>query len=62
MHKIGGAHLQCVINHYAKFAYKGMKSIELQITQTRHPKSVTVRQTEGGMDGWSGPTTGPAFA
>ena len=27
VHKIGGAHLQCVNNHYAKFEYKGMKTI-----------------------------------
>ena len=29
MHKIGvgGAHLQCVNNHYAKFEYKGMKTV-----------------------------------
>ena len=27
MHKIEGAHLQCVNNQYAKFEYKGMKSV-----------------------------------
>ena len=27
VHKIGGAHLQCVNNHCAKFEYKGMKSV-----------------------------------
>ena len=27
MHKIGGAHLLCVNNHYAKFEYKGMKTV-----------------------------------
>ena len=27
VHKIGGAHLQCVNNHYTKFEYKGMKTI-----------------------------------
>ena len=26
-HKIRDAHLQCVNNHYAKFEYKGMKSV-----------------------------------
>ena len=26
-HKIEGAHLQCVNNHYAKFEYEGMKTI-----------------------------------
>ena len=25
--KMKGAHLQCVNNHYAKFEYKGMKTI-----------------------------------
>ena len=27
MHKIGGAHLQCMKNHLAKFEYKGMKTV-----------------------------------
>ena len=27
--KIGDAHLQCVNNHYAKFEYKGMKTIRV---------------------------------
>ena len=27
MHKIGGAHFQCENNHYAKFEYKGMKTV-----------------------------------
>ena len=27
LHKIRAAHLQCVDNHYAKFEYKGMKSV-----------------------------------
>ena len=27
MHKIGGAHLQCVNNHYAKFEYKGLNTV-----------------------------------
>ena len=27
MYKIGGAHLQCVNNHYAKFEYKRMKTV-----------------------------------
>ena len=26
-HKIKGAHLQCVNNHYAKFEYKGMNAV-----------------------------------
>ena len=27
VHKIGGAHLQCMNNHYAKIKYKGMKTV-----------------------------------
>ena len=27
VHKIGGAHLQCVNNHYAKYEYKGMNTV-----------------------------------
>ena len=27
LHKIGGAHLQCVNNHYAKFEYKVMNTV-----------------------------------
>ena len=27
VHKKGGAHLQCVNNHYAKFEYKGMNTV-----------------------------------
>ena len=49
MHKIGGAHLQCVNNHYAKFEYKGMNTVGFQITQTRHPLSIS--------DGKKCPTT-----
>ena len=26
-HKIGGSHFQCVNNHFAKFEYKGMKTV-----------------------------------
>ena len=40
VHKIEGVHLQCVNNLYAKFEYKGMKTVELQITQIRHPLSI----------------------
>ena len=29
MHKIEGAHLQCVKNHYAKLEYKGMKTVRV---------------------------------
>ena len=28
MHKIRGAHHQCVNNHYAKFEYKGVTTVE----------------------------------
>ena len=31
-HKIGGAHLQCVNNHYAKFEYKGMNTVVHVVT------------------------------
>ena len=27
VHKMGGAHLQCVNNHYAKFEYKVMNTV-----------------------------------
>ena len=27
MHKIGGAHIQYATNHYAKFEYKGTKTV-----------------------------------
>ena len=49
MHKIGGAHLQRVNNHYTR----NENLQELQVTQTRHPKSVA--------NGLSGPSTRPAF-
>ena len=44
VYKIGGAHLQCVNNHYAKFQYTGLewKLLELHITQTRHHLSILV--------------------
>ena len=29
VHKIEGAHFQCVNNHYAKFEYKGMKTVRV---------------------------------
>ena len=29
VHKIGGEHLQCVNNHYAKFEYKGLKTVRV---------------------------------
>ena len=27
VYRIGGAHLKCMNNHYAKFEYKGMKTV-----------------------------------
>ena len=51
MYKIGGAHLQCVANYYTKFEQKGMKTF-----------GVTYYTKVLGTDGWSGPTTRPAFA
>ena len=53
MHKIGGAHLQSVNNHYAKFVYKGMKcvlSYRLRKLGTRKVLR-TDRQKEGWTDG-----------
>ena len=38
------AHLECVNNQYVKFEYKGMKTVKLQITQTRHRISIFVRK------------------
>ena len=38
---MGGAHLQCVNNHYATFTYKGMNTVELLISQIRHPKHLS---------------------
>ena len=38
MHKIKGAHIQCVTNKYAKFEYKGMKTVGVTdyTHQTKH--------------------------
>ena len=39
MHKIGGTHLQCVNNHYAKFEYNGMKTVgDTKYTNQTPPK------------------------
>ena len=43
---IGGTYLQCVNNHYAKFEYKGMK---------------TVGVTDYRRTGQTGPTSRPVF-
>ena len=38
MDKIGGAYLQCVNNHYAKFNYKGMETVGVTYyTNQTHP-------------------------
>ena len=44
LHKIGGALLQCVNNHNAKFEYKGMNNLNFQITLTRHILSISEGQ------------------
>ena len=56
--QIGGAHLQCVNNHYTKFEYKGLKTFGVPDYTKLHPKSVV----DGRTDRWSGPSTRPAFA
>ena len=41
VHKIEGAHLQCVNNHYAKFEYKVMKTaVVVTDYTTQTPKGV----------------------
>ena len=67
MHNIGGAHFQFVNNHYTKFEYEGTNNLELQISQSRHPK---VLRTDGRpdkrrdlrTDGRNGSSSRPAFA
>ena len=45
VYKIGGAHVQCVNNHYAKFEKKEIKTVEVtQITQSRHHLSIFGRK------------------
>ena len=61
MHKIDGALLQYVYNHLAKFECKGIKTFGVTDYTNLVPLKCcgqTGRQTEG----WSGPTTKPAFA
>ena len=48
MHKIGGAHIQCV-----------NKSLELHITKTRNPKSVVDRRTDELTNGQTNRQSGP---
>ena len=47
------------VQSLGKVSIKKMKLLELQITQTWHPK---VLRTDGRTDGRAGPTTRPAFA
>ena len=42
VHKIGGAHLQCVNNHYAKFEYKEMKTVWV----TDYPNLTALRMAD----------------
>ena len=51
------AHRQCVKYHFHEFEYKGIKILELHITQTRYPESVA----DGWMDSWMDWATRPAF-
>ena len=52
VHKVGGAHLQCVNNHYAKFEYKGMKTVGVtDYTNQTSPKhfgwkNIQVKKTQ----------------
>ena len=46
MHKIGGAHFQCVNNYYAKFEYKGMNTLEVTDYTNLAPLKCC-RRTEG---------------
>ena len=44
MHKIGSAHVHCMINYYTKFKYLGMKTFGVKIIQTRQPLSILQRK------------------
>ena len=44
VHKMEGAHFQCVKNHYAKFENKDIEMSLLQITQTGHHLSISERK------------------
>ena len=46
VHKIGGAYLQCVNNHYIKFEYKGMKTF-VGSYRLHSPGTSKVLQTDG---------------
>ena len=64
VHKIRGAHLQCMDNHLAKFEYKGMKTVgSYRLHKLGTPKVLlTDERTDRRTKGPSGPTTRPAFA
>ena len=55
--QIGGAHLQYVNNHLAKFEWKGIKTFG----ETDYTNLVPLKSC-GRTDGQSGPITRPAFA
>ena len=41
VHKVGGAHLQCMNSHYTKLEYKGIKTLrDNKLHKNRHSKSV----------------------
>ena len=47
VHKMGGAHLQCINNYYGKFEYKGMKTWSYRLHKLGTPKVLqTDRWTE----------------
>ena len=48
VHKIEGAYLQCVNNHYAKFEYKGTKTFGVTDYTNLAPK---VLRSDGGRSG-----------
>ena len=41
MYQIGGAHLQCVSNHYAKIEYKRMKTVGVTDYTNRTPLRIS---------------------
>ena len=45
VHKMVGAHFQCVNNHYAKFEYKGMKTVRV----TDYTNKAPLRIQDGKM-------------
>ena len=49
VHKIGGAHLQCVNNRYANFEYKVMKPVEVTLIGT--PKVLRMGKRDRLTDG-----------